>query len=653
MQTSHSPARGLAIEQLLEALPPPLQPQVIALRMAMLLEFADTGSLNDIFRRDFDYPWLSLHTGLLADLPPTTEGVQLEAGLDATMFCTCAALYITENIANPSRAWDHTYRGLQQALTETAVARLAQIFPLDDSTWQPFWEHYYASWATYHVAHQATACPRPQPFSAADLDKAAGRFAPAAIGIAAVAFATGQMAQLPAWLAWHHQLNLVHMLHRDILTIRRDMRQGRYSHPIVCTMQAAGLPLDTAPNPDTLTGAMILTGAITRLIQEGLGRLAHCRALATELNLPAWRTYIETYTPVFQDLLRFFTFPPPPPSTQATPKRNAFASQVDLVARAIERAEKHLLADLTFPESWERQRFFSAQPPAEFFSRAFPMSTILECLCAHGHPLTPQVDAVFHILDTSHYAYYEGLPPLPDCDEHAFLMRLFRFSSQAAEQRASIERGLPWLLANVSPTGEVPIFWLHSTSVPPPDPWPLWGNHCVAITANVLWGLIEYDYGRYQALIEKITGALVERLIQVGFGPLGYYLPPYALWRTFAWLARLQAQPLSAGQHAQIAQLQPVLLARLAREKAEAASPQTAAWLTLACLGHTARPSFDPAWVTTLLKSQRYDGSWEAEPFFLTMHYSGQPFWYSSRLVTTAFCYHALQTYRRYRETGP
>jgi hypothetical protein len=55
-------------------------------------------------------------------------------------------------------------------------------------------------------------------------------------------------------------------------------------------------------------------------------------------------------------------------------------------------------------------------------------------------------------------------------------------------------------------------------------------------------------------------------------------------------------------------------------------------------------PQFNPDWLTLLCKAQRYDGSWAGEALFGTPTRGEFAAWYSSRSVTSAFCYHALKT---------
>jgi hypothetical protein len=73
----------------------------------------------------------------------------------------------------------------------------------------------------------------------------------------------------------------------------------------------------------------------------------------------------------------------------------------------------------------------------------------------------------------------------------------------------------------------------------------------------------------------------------------------------------------------------------------------------LACLDGRKQSLVNPEWATFLQKTQRYDGSWDNEPFYITCDRNGLPGnWYSSRTMTTAFCYHAINSYEQ-REKQP
>jgi hypothetical protein len=96
---------------------------------------------------------------------------------------------------------------------------------------------------------------------------------------------------------------------------------------------------------------------------------------------------------------------------------------------------------------------------------------------------------------------------------------------------------------------------------------------------------------------------------------------------------------------------------RLREEAAHISTAQEAALMLLMCLDKAAPPSiaalFEPGWLSLILKRQRYDGSWMGEPLFVTPTRGEAAAWYSSRSVTTAYCWHALKTYARWRQAHP
>lgn len=72
------------------------------------------------------------------------------------------------------------------------------------------------------------------------------------------------------------------------------------------------------------------------------------------------------------------------------------------------------------------------------------------------------------------------------------------------------------------------------------------------------------------------------------------------------------------------------------------AAAQDAALLMLACQEANRKDLIDPAWPVQVLKRQRFDGSWVAEPFAAAPNRGGSVSWYSSTLLTTSLCYDAL-----------
>ena len=131
-----------------------------------------------------------------------------------------------------------------------------------------------------------------------------------------------------------------------------------------------------------------------------------------------------------------------------------------------------------------------------------------------------------------------------------------------------------------------------------------------------------------------------------------HYIPLYGLWIGFELLAKISGSPLGASLSNLLEQTAGRLVGQLEVEASRSSlTPQAAALLTLASLSagcpSPARDLFNPRWLTILCKTQRYDGSWADEPLFGTPTRGELATWYSSRSVTTAYCYHALKSYQR------
>jgi hypothetical protein len=180
----------------------------------------------------------------------------------------------------------------------------------------------------------------------------------------------------------------------------------------------------------------------------------------------------------------------------------------------------------------------------------------------------------------------------------------------------------------------------------------VWENYCLTAETNALLGLIAYDWLRFQPLIERAASSLFGRYLASDFGAVAYYDLGYALWQTLTLTQQLEPRTADPHLTSLITQANEKLTARLALEaNREAKTPQQAAFLIMACLDGQNQSLLDPTWIAFLHKTQRYDGSWDSEPFFITCDRDGLPGnWYSSRTMTTAFCYHALNNYHNWQQ---
>jgi hypothetical protein len=639
------------VERFFGSLPPHLFRQGLLLKNALTVHCGETGQLKDMLFREQDYPLLSFPFWLLDDLgiPEGQARARLEKHLCLAAFFSTAIAYTHDSILDQDTFFDARFVFLEQVLVQQEAFHFAQLFPEDSA----FWHYYRTLWGAYAEASLWEAqlqTRRLAPMGREDLWRSAAKLAPAKLPIAAVALHSGREAPLPQLLRMVDHLNLIFQVRRDLLALRRDLFRGTYTYPIVRTMMAAGMPWQAPVVPEQVLGAALLTGSVQTICRESLEELEVCREVARELCLLSWLAYFDTVEAITRELMGLFsvrTARGPSTGGRTSPqqaKRTTFLPYQDSLAHAIQAAEGYLLSDLTFRESWEVQRYVLDDKP-EVTCRAFPSGFILELLCAHGHDLAEQVDEVFDTLQGHDFRYYDSFQIPPDTDDLGLLLRLVRCSGQEAAHRQILERPLRWLERNVLPTGEIPVYLTQDVDVAI-APGNRWATRCVSVESNLLLGLVDYDWARYQALIERAALNLFERLPQNGLGLTTNYDLLYALWVLSRLMARLSARPISAGVRDRLAPASAAVGRRLTQAaKRRFASPQDAAFLTLACLDHPGEVPFRPHWITVLLKNQRYDGSWEAEPFYPAPNRGGLPTWYASRSMTTAFCCHALQTY--------
>ena len=634
------------VERFFGALPPQLGQQGTLLKNNLAIDYSDTGQFKDILGRPQDYPLLYLHFWLLDDFhfPDGAERDGIERHLFLAMFFTCAAHQTHPNILAEDGFLDHRSCFLEHMLAQQAIFHLAQLFPTAPPS-SSFWTHYHTFWAAYSEGMLWEFQPHERQvtsFGEETLLRMAEKLALTKISPAAVALKAGRAEILPQLLAMMDQLNIVFQARQDISTIWPDLKQGRYSYPILRTMLAAGIEALPPPRPEQILGAMVLTGSIEAICQECLARLETCQAIAKELQLPTFSAYFGGVENLVREILDLFSVrTQTPPRDVARKKQSSplFQPYLDRLSKGLEMAEGYLLSDLTFRESWDVQRggLFNV---AEMTARAFPAGLIIERLSQHGHNLAGQVDEVFEMLAANGFQYYDRLQAgLPDADDLGLLLRLHRYSTQPETQRSRLEIPLGWMKASILPSGEIPV-WFKKNG---PTGVSIWGHSCAVTEINLLLGLIDYDWEGYQDIIEKSSLNLLARFQANGLGAALYYPALYTLWIVLEWISKLKAQPLPTISSDMLDQALETFLNRLEVEtKRPTLTPQGAAFLILACSQPAAAHLFNPRWITLLLKNQRPDGSWPGEPLFLIPH-RGSSTWYATHSATTAFCYDALK----------
>ncbi len=634
-----------AVDQFFDSLPPPLFRQSVLLKNNLATLYSDTGQFKDILRREQDLPLLYLHLWLLDDLgcPHPAMRANLAQDLFLAILFTFGVIHTQHSILDDSTNFDQTYLYLAQTLIQQSDIHLAKLFAGDS----PFWQHRQAYWAEYSAATLTTADGRLP--TAESLSR---RLAFTKIPVAAVALSTGQESNLSQLVTMMDRLNFVWQTLHDFATLRRDLAQRRPSYPIYRTLLAAGIdPLEPVA-PERVLGALVLSGAVTEICDDCVANLAEGRAIAEALQLPNLLEYFGVVERLVQQVSVLFNVDQKQPGSSTSPSRRPlFAPYAEPLASVIHMAKGYLLADPTFRESWEVQRRGAFGRP-ELTAKAFPAGLIVEILARHGHNVSAMVAWIFETLRDTNYRYYDFPDMPPDADDLGLLLRLFPYAEQPASHRSNLEIPLGWLAENITESGEMPVWFTRQRDFDQTKMHfvALWGESCVTVETNLLLGLLAYDPVHYRSMIEQSARSILARWLNRGLSAASHYTPLYSLWLGLELIAKLVASPLQTELQPQLDRVARRLAGRLAAEtKRGFISPQEAAFLTLACLSPdlpaTAKNLFDPDWITILLKAQRYDGSWAAEPLYGTPTRGELAAWYSSRPVTTAFCYHALKTY--------
>ncbi|MBL8057882.1 MAG: hypothetical protein JNK29_14355 [Anaerolineales bacterium] len=638
-----------AVEAWYGRLPPALFRLGVLLRHELAAAWSDTGQFADSLRRPptcppersewgteppakggpADLPWLSVSAELL---PPEAPPALADALLLA-MAAAGAAAHLRARCAARDPELDPDFEQLEAALLAEVEAQLARLLPPQ----APAWDAYQRRRARHH---QAGVPAEAWAAAAAPFTAERRRAADWAALLALPALAAGR----PELESLLDDLALQHHTLRECLAVRADLRAGRPSYPLARLRLAARLPADAAP--ETVLGALVLSGVMGQIAAESGAELAEARRAALALGLPGLAGHCAALAEQFAALAAAFALRP----GLADPGRPtpAFQPARDPLAEAVTMAAGYLLADRAFRESWEVQRrgLFGE---AEVTGRVFGPGLILELLAEHHADLAADVDALLDRLAVDGYRYYPHRAVPPDSDDLGLALRLCRHAADPARQRAQLARPLGWLPLNQGADGHLPC-WL-TRGVEDLDTTAgavLWGGRCQTVEANLLLGLLAFDPAGQAGLITRAGAAWLERWQAAGLGGNALYEPGYALWTALRLITALRGW---APLHAQAELALPSALERLAALAPAAGSAQLAACLTLACRGLGAPPEarrlFRPEWLTLLLARQRYDGGWPAEPLFVTPTRGEAAAWYASAAVTSALGWAALRAASR------
>lgn len=422
----------------------------------------------------------------------------------------------------------------------------------------------------------------------------------------------------------------------QLTTLHDDLLRGRLTFPVVTIARAAGIPLRPWPRPEGVLGAMVLTGSVRTILQASRDRLDEARSIADASGLKTFAAFLGDAADDVAN--RMGSVPTPTAAKEVARPAPLIHLTEPTVPKALAMARGYLLSNLPLRESWEthREGMFGAD---EVASR-YPAGLIFEILAAHGQPVTSAIEAFLEFTAANGFRYYEHPLSGMDTDTIGVYLRLARHSASADEHVRAVDGVLACLGRHVERYATVPV-WLRDCAEAPRAPIIDLGEDCGTVAAHLLLGLCAVDDRRHDAILETGARSLLSRIVDVGLGVNVNYPPAFAL-AAFSRLAACAAR--RAGLAAEAAAAASVIRSELKRQRGfPARTAQDAALVTMACLDAGRPELLDRRWRDAILRQQRFDGSWSAEPFFAAPNRGHAVTWYASITMTTALAYDALE----------
>jgi hypothetical protein len=429
----------------------------------------------------------------------------------------------------------------------------------------------------------------------------------------------------------------------ELASLQRDLERGRTSYPIAVIARAARLPLRPPQPTEVMLGALIATRSLTGIVESAIDRFRVARLIASDLDLWTFTAFLQNAEAlVLERLERWTTGPPGPRAGRATP---AIVQSAPTLEQALQMAKGFLVADPQLRESWEVHREGMLGSP-EVSSR-FPAGLILEILHRHRLNVGPAIDEFLAFAVANGFRYYDHPRSGVDTDTIGVVLRLRPHATANADWDRAVTNVLGCLDRNVREAGRIPV-WISGCGGPEasvPAVIAL-GEGCGTVAAHLLLGVLG-GAGECPAAVSIGAGELVGRMGAEGSAANVNYPPIYAIGAFLRLLWRL-GETTGDVPARDVEKARSVVISELERSVSSGArTAQHAALLMSACLDGRRSDLVDSRWVQEILRRQRFDGSWSAEPFAAAPNRGGSVTWYSSTLLTTALCFDALSRHAK------
>ena len=633
------------VDRLLSGLPPRLFRQVKLLEYDLAIRYSESGQFRDVFLGATQVPLLSIAAWLFDDvrLPRSLERDRAEGHLFRAALLLAGSTHTIESLRDRHSFYDTNHLALVQHFSELGTLELARTIPAE----APFWTQWASisaddvEWGLELRGEEAT------PDLAADPQAhLRGRWSAVAKLTAHAASAFARRDESAPLLAdMLDNLTAAIQIRDDLATLTRDLEGGRPTYPIAVIAQAAGIPLRPWPDATEMLGAMVATGSHGTLREAALARLRLSCERSRELGLPTFTAYLEDATVRLEN--RFsVTIDKAPVARAAIARRARTAAPTGRSAPTLEQAlamaEGFLLADSSFSECWESHR--EGMFGSDLVVSRYPAGMVMEILAAHGHDMAKQIDDFQAFTVGNGFRYFDHPWSGIDSDTVGVYLRLRSYATNRDVALAPAARVMDCVQRNVLARGRVPV-WISGCEEAPDDRPPVLdlGEGCGTVAAHLLLGLAALESADYREVLDIGVLDLSNRIRERGLGANVNYPPLYALATFLRLIGRLATRSVSPDVAKGIDATRAALLDELERAtRARVITAQHAALLISACHNAHLPSLIDPAWVSVILKKQRFDGSWSGEPFFAAPNRGRWVTWYASTILTSVLCYDAL-----------
>ncbi|AUX45147.1 uncharacterized protein SOCE26_066280 [Sorangium cellulosum] len=630
------------IDRLLDDLPAELETLARPLRVGLgLPSSAGEGLLSYCFLSS-EPPVLKYTSWSLDDLgvPESGQRSALEEGLFLASFWLFAALEGSDVVLSPGCAMPREHLLLSQIFVNASDVCLAACAPRGSMAWEQ------ARRALADRARAALAYRRGSRADAGELMDAAGLlWAPARAAVAAALESAGAGARVDGLIAVVDELSRAHQIHHELFSVSADCARGVITYPVARVAAALGIQLDRGDVAGEIVGALVASGEGARIAAEVRGRAVACAERAAQLGFARFASEARALAGRIGESAELLSagallFGAEGAAPGAEGTREAPRGGEPAVERALAMAEASLLADPDMHEAWEIHRWGLIGQPVLTGWR-FPVGLIQENLAATGKDISAWAESALDRYVERRFEYFEEPSSLPpDIDSLGLMLRLVRHTRARARYAAALETPLGWLMDATGADGSVPV-WLTAGTRGPLGYSALQGSDCTMCMVYVIRGLLSFDRARLSGYARGLLAQVIRRLDQRGGIGSAYYSSLYLAWQLAELAGELTAD--FAAERAAIAAHGRALFERHAGRVR--VTPQDAALLLLAraALARSgASTARAPRWTDVLVSSQRSDGTWDSEPFYIMPMQGNGIGFHGSRLITTSLCYRAL-----------